>query len=121
MRRCTVTYLVLTGVVVAVYAGIVTAASAVLPQGASQAVVAAATLAAAAVFEPARRRVQRVVDHRFNRDRYDAQRLVERYADALRHTVDLDGTQGRLVSVVQGAVEPTTIALWVRGRRLPSS
>jgi hypothetical protein len=117
----TVAYLLLTGIVVGVYVAVVTAASAVLPEGASQAVVAAATLAAAAAFEPARRRVQRVVDHRFNRERYDAQRLVERYADGLRRTVDLDGTQSQLVAVVRTSVEPTTIALWVRPPRTPSS
>jgi hypothetical protein len=79
----TVAYLLLTGIVVGVYALVVTAASAVLPDSASQAVVAGATLAAAAAFEPARRHVQRLVDHRFNRQRYDARRLVERYADGL--------------------------------------
>jgi len=117
----TVAYLLLTGIVVGVYVAVVTAASSVLPRGASQAVVAAATLAAAAAFEPARRRVQRMVDHRFNRDRYDAQRLVERYADGLRHAVELDGTQRQLVAVVRGAVEPSTIAVWVRPTRQPPS
>jgi hypothetical protein len=117
----TVAYLTLTGIVVGVYAAVVTAASAVLPDGASQAVVATATLAAAAAFEPARRRVQHVVDHRFNRQRYDAQRLVERYADGLRRTVDPDGTQRQLVGVVRAAVEPSSIAIWVRPPELPSS
>jgi hypothetical protein len=117
----TVAYLLLTGIVVGVYVAVVTAASSVLPHGASQAVVAAATLAAAAAFEPARRRVQRMVDHRFNRDRYDAQRLVERYADGLRHAVELDLTQRQLVAVVRGAVEPSTIAVWVRPTRQPPS
>jgi hypothetical protein len=117
----TVSYLLLTGIVVGVYVGVVTAASAVLPDGASQAVVAGATLAAAAAFEPARRHVQRVVDQRFNRQRYDAQRLIERYADGLRHTVDLDAAQRQLVAVVQGSVEPTTVALWVRPRQQVSS
>jgi hypothetical protein len=116
-----VAYLLLTGIVVGVYVGVVTAASALLPDSASQAVVASATLAAAAAFEPARRHVQRVVDHRFNRERYDAQRLIERYAEGLRHTVDLEGAHGQLVAVVHGAVEPTTVALWVRPQGQPPS
>jgi hypothetical protein len=107
----TLAYALLTAVVVAVYIGVVTAASAVAPAS-SGVGAAAATLAAAAVFEPARRRLQTAVDHRFNRRRYDAARLVDRFAATVRYNVDPYGVERRLLDVTADAVQPVTLSVW---------
>ena len=78
--------------------------------------VAASTLAAAALFNPLRRRVQRVVDRRFNRSRYDAEATVAAFSARLRDAVDLDTVQSELLEVVQRAVEPAHATIWIRGR-----
>jgi hypothetical protein len=83
----------------------------------SSLVVAAATLAVAAVFQPARRRVQRLVDRRFNRRRYDAARTVEHFAGRLRDQVDLTTLTGELLTVVDQTVAPTRASLWLRSPR----
>jgi hypothetical protein len=80
----------------------------------SSLVVAATTLAAAAVFQPLRRGVQRAVDRRFNRRRYDAARTVDGFAVRLRDQVDLDTLTTELLAVVQQTMEPTQISLWLR-------
>jgi hypothetical protein len=76
--------------------------------------VAGATLAVAALFQPARRRVQQVVDRRFNRRRYDAARTVDAFSVRLRDQVDLDALHGELLGVVQQTVQPTQAHLWLR-------
>ena len=75
--------------------------------------VAASTLAVAALFTPVRRRVQRVVDRRFNRARYDAEQIVAAFAARLHDAVDLDGVLDDLAGAVQQALEPASISLWV--------
>lgn len=112
----TVAYTVVTAILVGVYASIAVLPSALLDVQ-SDLLVAVATLVAAAVFVPVRRRVQAVVDRRFNRARYDAQRVVERFGSRLRDTVDLDSLTGDLHGVVASTVQPARISLWLPEQR----
>jgi hypothetical protein len=111
----TLAYAIVTGLLVGVYAGLVLLATGVLRFHSSVA-VAAATLAAAALFSPLRRRVQRAVDRRFNRARYDADRTVTAFADRLKDAVDLTEVHGDLTEVVSRALEPAHLSVWVSGR-----
>jgi hypothetical protein len=77
-------------------------------------VVAAATLAVAAVFQPARRRVQRLVDRRFNRRRHDAARIIAGFGTRLRDQVDLDTLTSEVLAVVDQTMQPTQAWLWQR-------
>jgi CRP-like cAMP-binding protein len=79
--------------------------------------VAASTLAAAALFSPLRRRVQRAVDRRFNRARYDADQTVAAFAARLKDTVDLDSVHDDLASVVTKALEPAHVSVWMNERK----
>jgi hypothetical protein len=80
----------------------------------SSLVVAAATLAVAAVFQPARRRVQAAVERRFNRRRYDAVRTIQAFSARLRQQVDLDTLTVELLAVVEQTMQPTQAWLWLR-------
>ena len=103
----TLAYAIVTGLLVGVYAGLVLLATEVFKFH-STVVVAAATLAAAALFNPVRRRVQRAVDRRFHRARYDADQMVAGFAARLKDTVDLDSVRDDLAGVVHQALEPLT-------------
>jgi hypothetical protein len=113
----TLVYGLLTAILGALYAGVVL----VLGQlfggiGAEPPswAVAGATLAVAALFQPARRRIQAVVDRRFNRRKYDAARTVEVFSVRLRDEVDLDTLSAELLTVVDQTVQPTQASLWLR-------
>jgi hypothetical protein len=109
----TVTYALVTGLLVLPYLLVVPAAGR-LAAGTGSLGVAAATLAAAALFQPLRRRVQDLVDRRFNRRRYDAARTLDRFAVRLRDQVDLDALRAELLTVVDQTVQPTQASLWLR-------
>jgi hypothetical protein len=111
----TVSYAILTGLLVGVFLGIVALATHVLPFS-SPVAVAASTLAAAALFNPLRLRVQRLVDRRFNRARYDAEAIVTAFTMRLRDAVDLDTVRRELLVAVDGAVQPTHASVWIRPR-----
>jgi hypothetical protein len=108
----TLSYTLVTGLLVGVYTGLVLLATHVLsftsPVG-----VAASTLAVAALFNPVRRRVQRMVDRRFNRARYDSDRTVALFASRLKDEVDLDSVRAGLAGAVHRALEPAHMTLWL--------
>jgi hypothetical protein len=108
----TLAYASVTGLLLGVYAGMVLLATRVLSVHTPVA-VAAATLLAAALFNPLRRRVQVKVDRRFNRARYDAERTVAAFAARLKDTVDLDSVRDDLASVVYQALEPAHVSMWI--------
>jgi hypothetical protein len=111
----TLAYAIVTGLLVGVYAGLVLLATRVLSFHTPVA-VAASTLAAAALFNPLRQRVQRGVDRRFNRARYDADQTAGVFAARLKDAVDLDTIRDDLARVVQQALEPAHISVWVSRR-----
>jgi hypothetical protein len=111
----TVTYGVLTGAIFGVYLLVVAGLSQLgLPQGSSDAVVAAVTLAVAALAGRVRRRLQAAVDRRFDRARYDAGRAVDAFALRLRDQVDLEEISTGLRSTVAATLAPTRVAVWLR-------
>ena len=108
----TLAYAIVTGLLVGVYAGLVLLATHVLSFRTPVA-VAVATLAAAALFTPLRRRVQRGVDRRFNRARYDADKTVAAFAAQLKDALDPDAVQAGLTGAVHQALEPAHVSVWI--------
>jgi hypothetical protein len=109
----TLSYAVLTGLLVGVFAGLVLLSTRVLPFS-SPVGVAASTLAALALFNPLRGRIQRVVDRRFNRARYDAEELVAAFGTRLRDEVDVDTVLAELANVAGRSLQPAHVSVWVR-------
>jgi hypothetical protein len=112
----TLVYGLLTILLGAVYAVGVFAAGRLLDpaDGQSELAVAASTLAVAGLFQPARRRVQELVDRRFNRRRYDGARTVEAFSARMRDELDLDTLSSELLAVVDRTVQPSGMSLWLR-------
>jgi hypothetical protein len=109
----TLAYGLLTVLLGGAYAGIVLGLGQLLGRGSSL-VVAAATLTVAALFQPARRRIQSAVDRRFNRRRYDAARMIQAFSGRLRQQVDLEALTGELLAVAEQTMQPTRVSLWLR-------
>jgi hypothetical protein len=109
----TLTYGLLTLLLGLGYAGVVLGLGRLLPQGSSL-VVAGATLAVAALFQPARRRIQAVVDRRFNRRKYHAAKTIQAFSTRLRDQIDLDTLSTELLAVVDQTMQPTQVSLWLR-------
>jgi hypothetical protein len=112
----TLSYTVVTGLLIGVYVGIVVLTTNVLSFS-SPVAVTASTLAAAALFTPIRNAAQRLVDRRFNRAGYDAEATVAAFSARLRDAVDLETVRLDLLSVVSRAVEPTHAAIWISPAR----
>jgi len=108
----TLSYAAITGLLVGIYIGVVTLTTRALPLS-SPIGVAASTLTVAALFSPLRRRAQRLVDHRFNRARYDADATVSAFSSGLRDEVDLNRVQSDLLDVVNRSVQPSHVAIWI--------
>jgi len=109
----TLVYGLLTALLGGGYAAVVLGLGQLLSRD-SPLVVAGATLAVAALFQPARRRIQQAVDRRFNRRKYDAAKTIEAFSARLRDEIDLDTLSAELLAVVDETVQPTTASLWLR-------
>jgi hypothetical protein len=107
----TLAYVIVTGLLIGVYAGLVLLSTEVF-QFHDSVAVAASTLVAAALFTPVRHRVQRAVDRRFNRARYDADQMVAAFAARLQDAVNLDTVHSDLLSTVDRALEPAHVTMW---------
>jgi hypothetical protein len=113
----TLVYGLLTALLAAVYAVVILVLGALFGGISAQPpswAVAGATLAVAALFQPARRRIQQTVDQRFNRRRYDTTKTIEAFSARLRHHVDLDTVTSELLGVIDQTMEPTRASLWLR-------
>ena len=112
----TIAYGLISATLVAAYAAVILVLQGPLGAitGGDTVAVAASTLVAAALFQPVRRRVQAIVDHRFNRAGYDAERTVAGLASRLRDQMDLPVVSTAIVDAVVQSVEPTGASLWLR-------
>lgn len=113
----TISYAVVTGLLVGAFAGVILLLQGPLGQitGGDTVGVAASTLAVAALFQPLRQRVQRVVDRRFDRARYDADRTVAAFAARLRGDIDLGAVSAEVLGTAKTAVRPSNASIWIRG------
>ena len=113
----TISWTVTTGAIVAVFAGIVVGLQGVLAQvtGGNTVAVAGSTLIVAALFQPLRRRVQRAVDRRFNRARYDSEQTLAAFGERVRAEIDLAALSDAVLATADEAVRPAAVGLWLRG------
>jgi hypothetical protein len=109
----TVTYALVAGVLALTYFGVIALLTSLLPPS-SPLAVAGSTLVVAALFNPLRRRMHRLVDRRFNRSRYDAQQVADRFARGLQDDPSQGGLTTGLLGVVSETMQPTVVSLWVR-------
>jgi uncharacterized membrane protein YidH (DUF202 family) len=114
----TIAWALVTGSLVAAFVGLVIGLTALLGSlaGGSTFAVAGSTLVVFALFQPLRRRIQILVDRRFDRARYDSRRTAEAFAERLRNDVDLASVQGDLLGVVVGSLQPASVAVWTRSQ-----
>jgi Holliday junction resolvasome RuvABC ATP-dependent DNA helicase subunit len=117
--RRTLVYTLLTAILALLYAGMVFGSQFVLatfsPQTAqSPLILVGSTLVIAALFQPMRHRIQRTIDRRFYRQKYDASRIIERFSTSLRSEIDLAELSEQVVAVVQETMRPTHVSLWLR-------
>jgi hypothetical protein len=112
----TVSYGLLVGLLAFVYVGGVFVVGSVLPEAQTDLGVAASTLAVAVLFTPLRQRLQRAVDRRFNRSRYNAERVIEEFARGLRNQVDLGEVSSGLRLVLDRTIQPVTTQIWLRSQ-----
>jgi hypothetical protein len=112
----TLAYGIVTATLAVVFVGAIIGLQAILAQftGANTVAVAASTLVVAALFQPLRRRVQHIVDRRFDRARYDGERVADSFAKSLRDEVDIDRLRAALVSTAEEAVRPNGASIWLR-------
>jgi predicted transcriptional regulator len=116
--RRTVTYAIVSGALAIIYFGANVVAQEVIGTLGGQrneVAIVASTLAVAALFSPVRRRVQNAIDRRFNRQRYDADKVVADFAEYAAHETDLAALQARIVGVVAETIQPRQVTMWVRG------
>jgi hypothetical protein len=111
----TISYAILTALLVGTFIGLVALTTNTLAFS-GRVGVAASTLAAAALFNPLRVRIQRLVDRRFNRARYNAEATVAAFSARLRDAVEIDAIRSDLLEVVNRAVEPTHASVWIKPR-----
>ncbi|HLW94413.1 MAG TPA: hypothetical protein VKS25_03460 [Solirubrobacteraceae bacterium] len=109
----TLSYAILTALLVGTFIGLIALSTNTLALS-GRVGVAASTLAAAALFNPLRKRIQRLVDRRFNRARYDAEATVAAFTARLRDAVEIDAIRGDLLEAVNRAVEPTHVSVWIK-------
>jgi hypothetical protein len=109
----TLSYALLTGLLIGVFAGLVLLTTRVLPFS-SPVGVAASTLAALALFNPLRNRIQHVVDRRFNRAHYDAERTVAEFSARLRGAIDVETVLDELAAAAAASLEPADVTVWTR-------
>jgi hypothetical protein len=112
----TIAYGVVTAIVAALFVGFTLAFEAVLAPftQSNELAVAGSTLLVASLFAPIRRRVQRLIDRRFNRTHYDAERIVAGFAERLRDEIDLEQLRAEILATVAATVEPSSVSLWLR-------
>ena len=109
----TLTYALLTALLVGLFIGLIALTTDTLTLS-GRVGVAASTLAAAALFNPLRVRIQRLVDRRFNRARYDAEATVAAFTARLRDAVEIEAIRTDLLDAVNRAVEPSHVSVWIR-------
>jgi hypothetical protein len=113
----TLVYGTLTVILTGVYVGLVIGLSALLRSIISHdsgVAIVISTLAIYWLFQPLRRRIQRIIDRRFYRSKYDAAKIIEAFSATLRHEVDLDQLRERLLTMVQETMQPAHVSLWLR-------